>query len=185
MNGIMNWISNSYHSIMQTIGLEKPKPPETVQKEVPAEQVKAESLSRGEERQKAEANQGTAMGISSFITNQKAGWEEAGKGTTIPEIQMRVQQGADAANAIYEYLDKNTNLSPEQWDNVTRFLEGVMSHGNVESQNPRWDQTSLHNVLNEGVSEFGITEEQVNLLAEGDFSVASYVDMVRDGKPIA
>lgn len=121
----------------------------------------------------------------SDLEAEKAAWDSAALGNQVPEIQFRVQQGVDAPSAIYDHLDRNGNLSPEEFDRVADFMQEVMSHGKVDSTNPRYDQMDLKDVLNEGVAEYGITDEQIDLIVSGDFSAEAYISMVNDGRPIA
>lgn len=129
---------------------------------------------------------GSSMPVVTDIEAQKAAWDIAAQGTNADVVQMRVQQGIDAPSAIYDHIESSgKKLTPDQFTAVADFMQDVMSHGKVESKDPRWDQRDLIDVLNEGVAEYGITEEQIDMIVNGELSSEAYISMVNDGRPIA
>ena len=99
---------------------------------------------------------------------------------------MTVAIYATVLSSLSEYLNKNGSLSREQRNQVANFMEQVMKYGTVkDSREQNFVGSNLIDVMKEGIRDKGITEEQVQLLANGDFTVQAYLGLVKDGQSIA
>ncbi|PIQ27173.1 hypothetical protein COW36_16605 [bacterium (Candidatus Blackallbacteria) CG17_big_fil_post_rev_8_21_14_2_50_48_46] len=187
----MSWVSQKYDSFLQTLGLRKP--PVTVAPPSPpaaAEEVKPHTLTQGENLRVEASNsgrRGTAqVSLGDSLQEQTQRWDQASQGHQIPEIQMAVKNGKSPTIALSEYLNKNGSLSREQRNQVANFMEQVMKYGTVkDSREQNFVGSNLIDVMKEGIRDKGITEEQVQLLANGDFTVQAYLGLVKDGQSIA
>lgn len=134
----------------------------------------------------SETKKGTAqLSLQDDIQTMQKNWIQAGKtGKPVTEIQKAVQGGQSPATAIYKYMKAN-GYSKEQMNKVANFLESVMKHGKLtDSRNNNLIGKNLIDVIADGIKEKGISDKQIQLLANGDFSFNAYLSMVKDGQSI-
>jgi hypothetical protein len=181
MNGILGWISRQYDSLLQTVGLKKTPPPIQT-----PDNNTSHTLSQGETLQVKSNGSGSAQpSLGNSVQTQMQQWKAAAKGTPIPEIQTAVRAGKSPTIALSEYLNRSGQLNREQRNQIASFMEQVMKHGSVsDSRDSRLLGRNLIDVMTDGVREQGITREQLDLLANGDFTLPAYLGLVKDGQSI-
>ena len=129
---------------------------------------------------------GTAqLSLTDDLQAMQQNWVKAGKaGNPVKDIQNAVRNGQSPATAIYKYM-KAQGYSKQEMNNVAKFLENVMKHGKVESsRNSNLTGRNLMDVISDGIKDKGISDKQLKMLAQGDFSFAAYTGMVKDGQSI-
>jgi hypothetical protein len=135
----------------------------------------------------SETKKGTAQLLfKDDLKAMRENWVSASKsGKPISSISDAIKNGKSPTVAVYEYM-KTQGYSKEQMSNVADFMEEAMKHGAVkDSKDENLIGRKLGDVLAIGLKEKGITEKQVETIANGDFSVSAYVSLVKDGQPIA
>ncbi|PIQ27174.1 hypothetical protein COW36_16610 [bacterium (Candidatus Blackallbacteria) CG17_big_fil_post_rev_8_21_14_2_50_48_46] len=135
----------------------------------------------------SEVKKGTAqLFLKEDLQGMQDEWHKAAKtGKPVAEVQNAVREGQSPATAIYKHM-KAQGYSKDQMANVAKFLEGVMKNGKVESsRDGNFVGRNLIDVISEGIKEKGISSKQLDLLANGDFSVNAYSAMVKDGQSIS
>lgn len=174
--------------------------PLSILKKKPAVEQGAEGLPKGplknplgdlfalpqEKLSVSETKKGTArLSLQEDVQAMQSNWIQAGKtGKPVTEVQKAVQGGQSPATAIYKYM-KARGYSKDQMDKVANFLESVMKYGKVtSSRNDTLTGRNLIDVIADGIKEKGISDKQIDLLANGDFSFNAYLAMVKDGQSI-
>lgn len=113
-------------------------------------------------------------------------WDTAAKGAPAKGIQSAVAEGSSASVAVAKYVKGN----PDKFDSTQRnriadFMQDVKKFGKVDSKDSNLTGKDLIDVINGGIKDKGITEDQLEAIANGEFNVAAYADMVKDGRSIA
>jgi hypothetical protein len=134
----------------------------------------------------SEAKTGSAQSsVKDDLKSMREGWLSASEsGPPVKAISEAVKNGKSPSTVIYEHM-KAKGYSKEQMANVAAFLKDVMQYGKVsESDSENLLGRDLVDVIKDGLKNKGITEEQIKMLSNGDFSCAAYVSLVKDGHPM-
>ena len=134
----------------------------------------------------SETKKGSAQSfLTGDLKSMTENWVSASKsGSPVKEISAAVKNGKAPSAAIYDYM-KAKGYSKDQMANVAVFLKEVMKHGKVsESKDANLMGRNLLDVMVDGLKDKGITEDQIKILANGDFSSAAYLSLVKDGQSI-
>jgi hypothetical protein len=162
----------------------KKKPAGTVEGEPKKTAPDGEGKQPQEKLDVSETKKGSAQLLfKDDLKGMRENWVASSKsGKPVKEISEAVKNGKASSAAIHEYM-KAQGYSKAQMANVAVFLKDVMNNGTVsESKDAKITGRNLVDVMNDGLKNKGITEDQVKLLANGDFSAAAYLSLVKDGQ---
>lgn len=173
----MSLVNNFKNMSQAALHALKPKTTEPAAPAAPSPQKApakptAGSLQQTESLSTKPTRQGTAQ-ISLPQDNDKmiAAWRKAGQG-------QKLDLGKDAGGLsplqnVMKYA--SSKYSNAELDTIRQFMSEVSKE---------YGSKEINFILAEGIRENGITAEQIDMLAKGDFSAAAYVSMVKDGHAI-
>ena len=196
---IGSFFSEGYHSIMRAIGAEpavatKPQPAQPAAAEKPAE---AASLKTGESS-KIESKKGTAqvsLGDSpkemmdSWVKNRSTGHKidltpvaEYSKNAAHTKGKFNIMYLRDVYSNSVEKSGK-PRFNEAQKQNIRNFLKEVET--NADRVNDPGMRSQLMQKMDQAICTKGITDEQMQMIADGKFDADAYIYMVNaTGEPI-
>lgn len=180
-------VSEGFHSFMRAIGMEKPAapqapaaPPPAAPAEKPAE---AHTLKKTESLEQAAKAIGKAQTVAIDTGSEIQAWGDARKSGK-PVDFSQAPKDSKLSHVIF-LKDENgyaKKYSPEQQKNISKFMQDVQAQSN--KLNDSTQKGKILYIMDGGIADKGITDKQMDMIADGHFSAASYIAMVNKGNPI-
>jgi len=190
---MFNIVSDGYHGMMRALGVEKKPAPAAGQgvaaaagaaagaiaAEKPAE---ADSLKQAEKLEKNAGPQGTAQLLAVDTGSEIEAWHSArseGKPIDFSGANQESKLGRVIfLNAEGPYSKRYT---PEQRKNIECFMKEVQPLYNRLNASHKGDILKL---MDDAIKTHGLSDKQMDLIADGKYSAQSYVTMANNGEPI-
>ena len=167
---LVNNFKNMSHAALHAL---KPKTAEPAAAPAKNETTKpaASALQQTESLSTKPTRQGTAQ-ISLPQDNDKmiAAWTSAGKGK---KLDLGKEGGLAPLQDVMKYA--SSKYSDAEMSTIRDFMSSI---------GKEYGSKDINFILADGIRKTGITAEQVDMIAKGDFTPAAYVDMVKDGQAI-
>lgn len=143
------------------------------------EALQIESILQG----KAQIN--FSAGSAEMIAN----WKTAGQATPLklpelPKNNPNVSQDKSVASLMKAMHHAGQKYKGPELANIQNFMAGIVDAYKGNENKATFGDQSIHQILSSGIENTGITAEQIDMLAKGDFTPEAYVDMVKAGFPI-
>lgn len=190
---MFNIVSDGYHGMMRALGVEKKPAPtapagmaeglglKNMEKnaEKPAE---AASLKQTEKLEKNAGPQGTAQLLAVDTSSEIDAWHAArGKGSGIDFSGANQESKLGRVIFLNSEGPYSKRYSPEQRKNIESFMKEVQPLSNRLNPSHKGDILKL---LDDAIKTHGISDKQMDLIANGKFTAQSYVTMANNGDPI-
>lgn len=106
-------------------------------------------------------------------------WEDAGKGSKIP-LNPASSEGLNQLKALTEHIKTTPTLNPEQKKRALGFFaEFAKTYANGNASK----QPEAYKLLNQLLTNKGITQEQLSLIAKGEFTAGNLLELIRSKPP--
>lgn len=123
----------------------------------------------------------TVSMVDPDTTEMREAWVAARSEGPVLKALAHAETPGELSAAVAKFAQTN-NLSADQQKNLGLFLEGVRKAGQVEdSDNESFNGRGYIDVLMEGAANPGVNAAQLELIANGDFTLEAYKDMVKNG----
>lgn len=189
---MFNFVSQGYHSIMRAIGAEKPVAPAgtaaglgLTKPQAPAEKpAEAHTFKKTESLEKSAAAQGSAKASAGDTSGEIDDWNAArSKGAPI-DFSAAPKSDNKLASVIF-LKDENgyaKKYTPEQRERIKGFMQEVQTKSS--KLNDTAQRGKILYIMADGIDKKGMTDKQMDLIADGKFGASSYIAMVNNGDPI-
>lgn len=179
MGNLMNMVSKGYNNIMASLGVKQADKASAAEQQKTPKQpkpVSAHSIEKGESREAAIVKQGTAqISLPKSDEAQVNAWIQASKsGHSIDLGDMGRSERAPVF-ALQDHIMSTFGKDSIETKNAFAFIRGV--------ENAEGPDAIGH--MADRLRDKGITEEQVEMLTNGDFDPSAYVSAVENGQPVA
>jgi hypothetical protein len=193
---LVNIFNEGYNSILKTLGASKPAAPAApAAPPAPAvEKAKAHTFETNDSTKTKESKLGKAYTapldicsmentIEQWIDNRVPKDGSIKKGVTKVEIPADVK-GLSVINHLCGPYAEKKGYTHDQKVNVQHFLKEIQAKSD-KLENPLLRNNILH-ILADAVKERGISDQQMSMIADGQFNAEAYIAMVNQtGEPIA